>query len=81
MKVPKHFWADVVSTACFLINRMPSSVLQGEIPYSVFFPAKFLFPIEPRIFGSTCFVRDVHLQITKLDPKSVKYVFLGYSRL
>ena len=27
MHVPKHFWADAVSTACFLINRMPSSIL------------------------------------------------------
>ena len=27
MHVSKHFWVDVVSTACFLINRMPSSVL------------------------------------------------------
>ena len=54
MKVPKHFWADAVFTACsacFLINRMPSSVLQGEIPYIVLFPTKSLFPIEPRIFG------------------------------
>ena len=27
MHVPKHFWVDAVSTACFLINRMLSSVL------------------------------------------------------
>ncbi|EOY04903.1 Cysteine-rich RLK (RECEPTOR-like protein kinase) 8 [Theobroma cacao] len=47
MKVPKQFWADAVSTACFLINRMPSCVLH----------------------------------VTKLDPKSLKCVFLGYSRL
>ena len=26
MHVPKHFLADVVSTSCFLINRMPSFV-------------------------------------------------------
>ena len=26
--VPKHFWADAVSTVCFLINWMPSSVLK-----------------------------------------------------
>ena len=26
MHVPKHFWVDDVSTTCFLINRMPSSV-------------------------------------------------------
>ena len=81
MKVPKHFWGDAVSTEYFLINRMPSSILQGEIPYSVLFPTKSLFPIEPRIFSSTYFVRDVHPQITKLDPKSLKCVFLRYSRL
>ena len=81
MQVPKHFWADAVSTACFLINRMPSSVLSGETPFHVLFPKKTLFPIEPRIFGCTCFVRDVRPHVTKLDPKSLKCIFLGYSRV
>ena len=81
MKVPKHFWADAVFTACFLIDRMPSSVLQGEIPYSVLFFTRSLFLIKPQIFGSTCFIRDIRPQITKLDPKSIKCVFLGYSRI
>ncbi|KAK2991391.1 hypothetical protein RJ640_024003 [Escallonia rubra] len=79
--VPKPFWADAISTACFLINRMPSTVLHGDVPYSVLFPTKPLFPVEPRIFGSTCFVRDVRPHLTKLDPKALKCVFLGYSRL
>nr|CAD1837532.1 unnamed protein product [Ananas comosus var. bracteatus] len=60
---------------------MPSSVLDGDIPYTILFPSKSLFPIEPRLFGSTCFVRDVRPQVTKLDPKSLKCIFLGYSRL
>ncbi|KAM7472959.1 hypothetical protein LguiA_011142 [Lonicera macranthoides] len=81
MNAPKSFWADTVSTVCFLINRMPSSVLHGEIPYSVLFSHKALFSIEPQIFGSTCFVRDVRPNVTKLDPKSLKCIFLGYSRL
>lgn len=42
MKVSKVFWADAVSTACFLINRMPSSVLQGEISFSVMYPTRCL---------------------------------------
>ncbi|KAJ9553858.1 hypothetical protein OSB04_017903 [Centaurea solstitialis] len=81
MTVPKPFWADVVATTCFLINRMPSVILDGQSPFSVLFPTKSLFPIDPKIFGSTCFVRDTRPNITKLDPKSLKCVFLGYSRL
>jgi len=80
MNVPKPFWVDAVST-CFLINCIPSSVLYNETPYSILFPTKSLFPIALRIFGSTCFVRDVCSHVTKLDPKSLKCIFLGYSRL
>ena len=81
MHVPKHFWVDAVSTACFLINRMPSSVLNWDTPYHILFPNKPLFPIEPQIFGCTCFVRDVRPRVSKLDHKSLKCIFLGYSRV
>ncbi|KAJ9707458.1 hypothetical protein PVL29_002475 [Vitis rotundifolia] len=81
MKVPKQFWADAVSTTCFLINRMSTVVLKGDIPYKVIHPQKSLFPIEPRIFCYTCYVRDTRPSVTKLDPKALKCVFLGYSRL
>ena len=40
-----------------------------------------MFPIEPRIFGCTCFVRDVRSHVSKLDPKLLKCIFLGYSRV
>ncbi|GJV83577.1 retrovirus-related pol polyprotein from transposon TNT 1-94 [Tanacetum coccineum] len=73
--------ADAVSTACFLINHMPCTVLGGNYTYSVLFPTKPLFPIDLKIFGSTCFVRDTQPSITKLDPKSLKCVFLGYCRI
>ena len=81
MHVPKHFWADAVSTACFLINRMPFSVLNWVIPFQTLFPHKSLFPIKPQVFMCTCFVRDVRLHVSKLDPKSLKRIFLGYSRV
>ena len=50
MHVPKHFWADAISTTCFLINRMSSSVLNWDTPYHIIFPNKPLFPIQPQIF-------------------------------
>ncbi|KAK3027433.1 hypothetical protein RJ639_042073 [Escallonia herrerae] len=51
-------------------------LLNGDVPYSVLFPTKALFPVEAPIFGSTCFVRDVRPHLTKLDPKALKCVFL-----
>ena len=81
MNVPKHFWADAVSTACFFINRMPLLVLNWATPYHHLFPNNSLFPIDPKVFGCTCFVQDVRPQVSKLDPKSLKYSFVGYSRV
>ena len=40
-----------------------------------------MFPIEARIFWCTCFVRNVRPHVSKLDPKSLKCIFLGYSRV
>ena len=40
-----------------------------------------MFPIEPRIFGCCSFVWDVCPEVSKLDPKSLKCIFLGYSRV
>ena len=54
--VPFRFWGDAVLTACYLINRMPSSVLHDQIPHSLLFPDQPLYFLPPRVFGCTCFV-------------------------
>lgn len=80
MKVPKIFWSNAVLTTCYLINHMSSSILQDDIPFSNFFPNKPLFVLPPRIFCCVCFVRDHLPGVSKLDPKAIKYIFMGYSR-
>lgn len=80
MKVPKQFLVDAVSTTCFLINRMPSPVLSGNALYNVLFLTTSLFPVALRLFRSTRYVRDLRFTLTKLDPKGLKCVFVGYSR-
>ena len=45
------------------------------------FPNKPLFPFDPKVFGCTCFVRDVRPQVSKLDPKFLNCIFVGYSRV
>ena len=78
--VPHQFWGDVVLTACYLINRMPSSTLQGKIPHQVLYPHQSLHPLPPRVFGSICFAHALDPGIDKLSPRSHKCVFLGYPR-
>ncbi|CAH9120171.1 unnamed protein product [Cuscuta epithymum] len=78
---PPQYWADAVLTACHLINRMPSSVLNNEIPYSILFPARDLFPLPPHVFGCVCFVHDTTPGLAKMAARSIKCIFLGYSRL
>ena len=81
MNVLKHFLVDVISTTCFFINKMPSSVLNCATPYHQLFSNNLLFSIDPKVFGCTSFVRDVHPQVSKLDRKSLKCIFVGYSRV
>ncbi|KAL6961341.1 hypothetical protein U1Q18_052492 [Sarracenia purpurea var. burkii] len=57
MKVSKHFWSEVVLIACYIINRMLSTVLQGKTPHSVL-PNRCLFSLSHRVFGCVCYVRD-----------------------
>ena len=35
--LPKSFWAEVASTACFLVNRSPSSAIDKKTPKEVWF--------------------------------------------
>ncbi|RVX06351.1 Retrovirus-related Pol polyprotein from transposon RE2 [Vitis vinifera] len=79
--VPFRFWGDVVLTACYLINRMPSSVLHDQIPHSLLFPDQPLYFLPPRVFGCTCFVHILTPGQDKLSAKAMKCLFLGYSRL
>lgn len=36
------FWVDAILTAGYLINCMPSSVLNNQIPHSILFPDEFV---------------------------------------
>ncbi|RVW93803.1 Retrovirus-related Pol polyprotein from transposon TNT 1-94 [Vitis vinifera] len=70
--VPFRFWGDAVLTACYLINRMPSSVLHDQIPHSLLFPDQPLYFLPPRVFGCTCFVHILTPGQDKLSAKAMK---------
>ncbi|KAG7572488.1 Integrase catalytic core [Arabidopsis suecica] len=76
--MPKRFWGDAVMTACYLINRTPTRILNDQSPFQI------LNRQNPnidhlRVFGSLCFVFVPGDLRNKLEPKSTKCVFIGYS--
>ncbi|KAL9420128.1 hypothetical protein AB3S75_037830 [Citrus x aurantiifolia] len=82
-KVPKYLWGEAILTATYLINRMPSRVLNFQPPLTVFkkfFPMTRLTSDLPlKVFGCVAFVHIHNHNRDKLDPRAVKCVFLGYS--
>nr|GFA40948.1 putative RNA-directed DNA polymerase [Tanacetum cinerariifolium] len=79
MNVPKRFWSYGVLTAAYLINRLPSRVLDSKCPLEVL-QVKQSKISHLRVFGCTCFVHLSANHHDKLDQRSVKCIFLGYSQ-
>ena len=68
MHVPRHFSVDAISTTCFLINRMSSSVLNKATPYHQLFPNNPLcFLLSPRFL-------DAHVLFGMLVHKSLNLI-------
>ena len=62
---------------------MSSRILDFKTPFSTlqtFFPTSKIFSSIPlKIFGCSAFVHNLNPHFSKLDPKSIKCIFLGYS--
>lgn len=81
-KVPNYLWGEAVLTAAYLINRMPSKVLNFQTPINTFkecFPStRVSTDLTLKIFGCIAFVHE-HKNVGKLEPRAIKCVFVGYS--
>ena len=77
LKLPELYYFKCMCPSLYGPMLFPS--LFFFINWIIIFLNKPLFPIEPLIYGCTCFVRDVHPHVSKLDPKALKCIFLGYS--
>ncbi|KAG8486697.1 hypothetical protein CXB51_020179 [Gossypium anomalum] len=74
VNLPKSFWAETASTACFLINRSLSVAIEKKTPQEVWSgnPANYS---NLKIFRCPAYA---HVDNGKLEPRSIKCVFLGY---
>ena len=70
----KEFWAEAVTYACHLINRLPSAVINGKTPMERWAGKPATDYDSLHIFGSTAYY---HVKESKLDPRAKKALFMG----
>lgn len=74
--MPSMFWGEAVRHSVYILNRVPTRVLQGETPYEAWKGEKpnigFL-----RVFGCLAHMKVPKEHIQKLDDRSKKMVYLG----
>lgn len=76
--MPKVFWGDCVLTITYLINKMPTPVLNWKSPYEVLHN-KLPNYSYLRTFKCLCFAANIASYKDKFDARGVKCMFLGYA--
>jgi hypothetical protein len=72
------FWDDAVLCAVYVKNMCPSHALKNKTPYEMWY-GHIPLVRHLRVFGSTCYALIPKEQRSKLDARSRKCIFLGYS--
>jgi hypothetical protein len=76
--LPNYFWAEVVATTVYIMNRTPTTTIHGMKIEEKFTSKK---PDVSHLIMFSC-IAHVHVpseKRSKLDPKVDKCIFIGYS--
>jgi hypothetical protein len=74
----KRYWAEAVNTAIYVRNWCPSKAVSGKIPEELW-GQKRISLSHLRTFGCEAYVHIPKQKRRKLDQKSEKKIFVGYS--
>lgn len=74
LRTKKQFWTDVVNTACYLVNRSPSTAIDFKTPIKVWCNKPGNYSML-KVFGCLAYY---HVNEGKLEPRAKKGVFVGY---
>jgi hypothetical protein len=78
--MPLKYWDEAFLTAVYLINRLPSKVIQSQTPMERFF-GNFGDYFLLRTFGCACWPNLCPYNRHKLAFRSKQCAFIGYSNL
>ena len=80
--IPLSYWGHALTSAAYLINRVPSSTIDFRTPSQALIEA-IVAPVvpnlPPHVLGCVEFVHHHKHQRNKLTPRALRCVFLGYA--
>jgi len=75
----ENYWGDCVITAAYLINRMPTRILDGKSLFELLYGKKPTLD-HLRIFGCLCYATTMGPR-DKMSPCARRCIFMGYPNL
>lgn len=75
--VPLKFWGHCIVHAVYLINMLPSKVINGKTLYEMLFQKIHEYN-HLRVFGCLCFASTLKRARHKMDARGKKCIFIGY---
>jgi hypothetical protein len=76
--LPGCYWAEGLHTTTYLLNHLPTTVIQAACPHFALFGSAPSYE-HMCVFGCTCYPNTTATAPHKLSPRSTRCVFLGYS--
>lgn len=70
----KEFWAEAMTYVCHLVNRLPSTAIDGKTPFEKWYGKPATDYDSLHVFGSAAYY---HVKESKLDPRAKKALFMG----
>ncbi|KAK1412293.1 hypothetical protein QVD17_33424 [Tagetes erecta] len=75
--LPTKFWGECVLTATYIINRLPSDVIENKTPYEILYNRQPEYE-HMRVFGCLAYYKNTETKGDKFEQRGRVGVFLGY---
>lgn len=76
--LPISFWCHVILMATYIINILPTQILEWNYPYHNLYDKTPSYE-NLKVFGCLCFVTNIMPHKTEFESKATMCCFLGYS--
>ncbi|KAM0060751.1 putative RNA-directed DNA polymerase [Helianthus debilis subsp. tardiflorus] len=75
--LPKRFWGECILTATYIINRLPTQIIENKTPYELLHGEKPNYD-HMRVLGCLAYYRSIETNGYKFEIRGRPGVFMGY---